>query len=109
MPAAILGGHQDQGIEEKERVNMSGHSHHHHHHVFDHFQKRLDAYPTGIPSTPLLRKALTILFTEEEAQLACELPGELSNMETIAKDTGRPKDKLEKTLEGMAGRGWVRH
>ncbi len=85
---------------------MSGHGHHHHH-VFDHLQKRLDAHPTGIPSTPLLRKALTIIFTEEEAQLACELPGELSNLETIAQYTGRPKDKLEKTLEGMADRGLV--
>ncbi len=87
---------------------MGGHHHHHHHHhVYDHLQKRLDANPVGIPSTPLIKKALTILFSEDEARLACEMPGELSNLDTLVKVTGRPRNQLQKMLEGMADRGLV--
>ena len=78
-----------------------------HHHVYSHLRKRLDAYLVGAPDTPRFRKVLSILFSEEEASLACRMPSSLSNLATLSGITGWPESKVEKMLERMADRGLV--
>lgn len=86
-----------------------GHTHDHSHDnkTYDHLSTRLDANPVTVPKTPLVKQALALLFSEEEALLASRMPGELANPDTIAKIAGMPKNKVAKMLENMADRGIV--
>ncbi|UCD83552.1 MAG: 4Fe-4S binding protein [Deltaproteobacteria bacterium] len=84
------------------------HNHGHHHpQIYGDLRKRLDAYPVGAPDTPGFRKVLSILFSEDEARLACSMPQSLVNIPDLAKITGQSETKLEKMLERMADRGLV--
>jgi ferredoxin len=101
----------------------SGHSHdhlhqHHHEHggdhhgrqaqdssVYDRLLKRISANPVTVPKSPSVKKALALLFSREEAELACRMPGGLENTAALAKIAGLPYPKAEKLLENMADRG----
>ena len=97
---------------------MGGRHHHHHnqthhHHdehsskSYDHLLKRLDANPVTIPKTPLVKQALSLLFSQEEAEMASKMPGEFVTAATVSKLTGMPFPKTEKMLENMADRGML--
>ena len=95
--------------------------HHHHHHInhshdhahdhssktYDHLLKRLDANAVTIPNTPLVKQALSLLFNQEEAELASKMPGEFATAATVSKLTAVPLQKTATMLEKMADRGML--
>ncbi len=88
---------------------MGGHHHHHHRNhshdhdhsskTYDHLLKRLDANAVTIPNTPLVKQALSLLFNQEEAELASKMPGEFATAATVSKLTAVP---LQKTATMLA-------
>ena len=67
----------------------------------------LDTLPNGFPSTPegLEIKLLKKVFTEEEAELFCDLRLSPETAQQIAERTGRPLEGLEEQLTTMTKRG----
>lgn len=74
--------------------------------VYDRLQQRLDRMPTGAPDTPALRGILRLLFSEEEAVLAAQLPSIVA-VDRLAVDLRRDPQELDAMLTGMAQRGLV--
>jgi ferredoxin len=101
--------HHDHHPSPHQNHHHGHHQVHHHSHgkVYDHLQKRLEANPVAIPTTPLVRQALSLLFSEEEARLDTQMPGDLATLDRLARITGMPRKRLEVMLEKMADRGLV--
>ncbi len=70
---------------------------------------KLDQYPTGAPKTEHLDKILKILFTEEEAKIASQLPLQpfREPISKLSEKLGIEKEKLESVLEVLANKGLV--
>ncbi len=71
--------------------------------------EKLDQTPTGAPKTEHLEKILKILFTEEEAKIASQLPLNplRQPISKLAEKIGMEKEKLEPVLENLADKGLV--
>ncbi|MEW6554482.1 MAG: 4Fe-4S binding protein [Actinomycetota bacterium] len=69
--------------------------------------KRLDDFPIGALQSEYLLEILRMIFDEEEAELALELPMYLEEIGSIAEGTGRNEAELRPLLEGMADKGLV--
>jgi len=69
----------------------------------------LDTLPNGFPSTPdgLEIKLLQKIFTEDEAELFCDLKLSPETPQQIAERTGRPLEGLEAQLTSMCKRGEI--
>lgn len=67
----------------------------------------LDTLPNGFPATPdgLELELLQKVFTEEEAELFCDLKLTPETAPQIAERTGRPLEGLEERLTSMTRRG----
>ncbi|NPV58542.1 MAG: 4Fe-4S binding protein [Actinobacteria bacterium] len=75
--------------------------------VYRLLMRRMDEFPAGaMPSENLLR-ILRLIFDEEEAKLAIDLPSAPEDLRSIATRLGREEGELEATLERMADKGLV--
>jgi len=68
-------------------------------------QGRIDANPVGAPDSELLREILSIVFTDDEADIAIQMPFAFSSTGRLSRITGIPAPELEKRLEEMAEKG----
>ncbi len=68
---------------------------------------RLNQYPIGLVDSDILRKILSILFSDEEALIASKFPLEESTLEELVTKTNIPGDQLLPVLESMADKGLV--
>ncbi len=74
--------------------------------AYHRLQQRLDRMPTGAPDSPVFQQILRLLFTQEEADLAAQMPT-LGSLEAVARRVGRPVDQLEPVVDTMARKGLV--
>ncbi len=70
-------------------------------------QKKLDCTLTGAPPSPVLMKILRLLYSPEDAELACRIPDMLCRAETLSESLNIPLDELTDRLNDMARRGLV--
>ncbi|TET27926.1 MAG: 4Fe-4S dicluster domain-containing protein [Candidatus Heimdallarchaeota archaeon] len=68
-------------------------------------QQRLDKSPQGAPTSKALFEILQVLFSEEEAHYVSLLPINFVTAEKAAKIWKTTRDKAEKILETLAGKG----
>ncbi|RMF07520.1 MAG: 4Fe-4S ferredoxin, partial [Candidatus Neomarinimicrobiota bacterium] len=68
---------------------------------------RLNQYPVGLVDSPKLREILSLLFSEEEADLAAHFPLHEATIGELEERTGLPRDRLRTLLESMADKGLV--
>lgn len=69
--------------------------------------KRMKEFPAGALESEHLLGILRIIFDEEEAALAVDLPSSLEELSSIAARTGRDEGELREILERMADKGLV--
>ena len=79
-------------------------AHHHNNSAYGRLAERLNRFPQGAPAGPLLFSILKMLFSEEEAGLAAQLPIKPFNVATAAKVWKRSEAESRKILERMAER-----
>ena len=77
------------------------------HRAYKDLQIRLDKTHIGLPEADGLYDLLKLLYTEEEARLATQMPVIPVKLEALAKRTRLPAAKLQKLLERMADVGTV--
>lgn len=70
-------------------------------------QKRLDQNVTGAPDSPAFQRILRILFSEEDAEIARQIPTRLTTSEVLSRRLGREESWLEQKLSDMSRRGLV--
>jgi ferredoxin len=68
---------------------------------------RLDRYPVGAPGRTTIYEILKTLFTEEEANLAAQLPMKFASLVTLSRKLKIPPDELRLRLDSMAEKGLV--
>lgn len=68
---------------------------------------RLNRYPVGLVDNDLLRRILTMLFSEEEACIAARFPLEEATLAELARLTGYQPERLLPILERMADKGLI--
>jgi len=78
----------------------------------DYYQRlanRLDEFPTGAPNTEHLQQILKILFTEEEAKIASQLPLQpmREKLSKLADQMGIEPERLKPILEALGDKGLV--
>jgi len=93
------------GSHHHDHSHSHDHQHGHDSKTYDHLLNRIDANAVSLPKTPLVKKALSVLFSQEEAKLASKMPGEFANAAKVSKLAGIPLEKTKKMLENMADRG----
>ncbi|HEU5361441.1 MAG TPA: 4Fe-4S dicluster domain-containing protein [Candidatus Deferrimicrobiaceae bacterium] len=77
------------------------------HGVYGRLQKRLDRYPIGAPPADAIYEILKRLYTEEEAEIGARMPIRFTDIDGIARRTGKRPDALRPVLERMAEKGLV--
>lgn len=77
--------------------------------VYQQLRKHLDGLPVGYPSTKsgVELRILRRLFTEEEAEMACQLRPFPETAAEVAQRIGRPPAQVEPLLEHMAKKGLI--
>lgn len=75
--------------------------------IYVKLMKRMDDFPAGALESEHLLGILRMIFDEEEAKLAIDLPSGLEELGSIAERTGRDEGELQVILEGMADKGLV--
>ena len=75
--------------------------------VYRRLRKRLDSMPVGAPRSRELYEILSILFSEEEADIGARMPQKPSTVDKIAKFSGLDSSTLQSKLEKMADKGLV--
>src|SRR5512140_435569 len=74
---------------------------------YDRLRERLDRNVTGAPDSPAFRRALEILFTPEDADLASQVPTKPIRVDRLAARLGLEPARLDERLSAMARRGLV--
>lgn len=74
---------------------------------YEKLQRRLDRNVTGAPDSPAFRKALALLFSPDDADLAAEVPTKPIRVEKLAARLGLEPARLHERLTAMARRGLV--
>jgi len=69
--------------------------------------KRLDDFPIGALQSEHLLEILRMIFDDEEAELAIDLPSGREELSAIVERTGRDEKELRTILERMADKGLV--
>ncbi|MCI5191185.1 MAG: 4Fe-4S ferredoxin, partial [Candidatus Electrothrix sp. AS4_5] len=77
----------------------------HSEHKYRLLQRRLDQKAEGAPDSQTLMKILSILFSPEDAELACQLPHNLTSLETLSDNLKISRNELNDKLTDMAERG----
>lgn len=75
--------------------------------IYARLRERLDACPPGAPETETMDKILRMLFSPEEAEIACHLKFTLQTVSQLAARTGWEETRLEGALEDLANRGVI--
>ncbi len=75
--------------------------------IYEQLADHLNSMPIGAPKTSELWEILKILFTEEEAALAVNLPFFPMDLDVLTEKTGVEKTRLKPMLEQMAKKGTV--
>lgn len=68
---------------------------------------RLNRYPIGLVDNEILRKILSLLFSEQEALVASKFPLHEATLSELAKRTKIDHDSLLPILEAMADKGLI--
>jgi formate hydrogenlyase subunit 6/NADH:ubiquinone oxidoreductase subunit I len=66
---------------------------------------RLNRYPIGLVDNPILRKILSLLFTDEEAFVASKFPLHEATISELTQRTKIGQEQLHPILESMADKG----
>ena len=74
---------------------------------YEKLQRRLDRNVTGAPDSPAFRKALALLFSPDDAELASSVPTKPIRVERLAARLGLEPARLDERLTAMARRGLV--
>lgn len=75
--------------------------------VYQRLQKRLDLHPSGAPPSEDFTRILKIMFSPDEAEIACELTFDLQSLKKLITKTGIDEKRLFETLERLADRGSI--
>jgi NAD-dependent dihydropyrimidine dehydrogenase PreA subunit len=77
--------------------------------IFERLREHLDSLPTGFPSTPsgVELRILKKLFTEEEAEMACQLRPVPEPAEQVASRLGRDPAGVSDLLDRMSRKGLI--
>ncbi len=77
--------------------------------IYERLREHLDSLPTGYPKTQsgVELKMLQKLFTEEEAEMACQLKPLPESAEQIAQRLGRNPEKVADFLYHMSRKGLI--
>jgi hypothetical protein len=75
--------------------------------LYENLAKHLHQGIIGAPMSPSLMGILEIMFTEEEAEIACKLPFENKSLESLKELFPEKSESLESILSAMAGNGTV--
>jgi formate hydrogenlyase subunit 6/NADH:ubiquinone oxidoreductase subunit I len=77
--------------------------------IYQQLRKHLDSLPVGFPATKsgVELRILRRLFTQEEAEMACQLKPFPETGAEIAQRIGRPPAQVEPLLERMAKKGLI--
>jgi formate hydrogenlyase subunit 6/NADH:ubiquinone oxidoreductase subunit I len=75
--------------------------------VYGRLQERLDRFPIGAPPAESLYEILRRLYTVEEAEVGARMPIRFTDIEGIARRTGKSPAELRPTLHRMADKGLV--
>ncbi len=75
--------------------------------VYGRLQERLDRFPIGAPPAEALQEILKGLYTPEEAEIGARMPIRPTDIEGIARRTGKPPAELRHILNRMADKGLV--
>ncbi len=70
-------------------------------------QKRLHQNPVGLPEHTSVYEILSILYTDEEAQVGAKFPIGLATFDEVQRATGFEREELEDTLKGMLKKGLI--
>ena len=73
--------------------------------VYEELRQRLDKHPSGAPDGPGIHEILSILFTPEEARVACGMTFRPKAAEFIAKRAGVSVEEAGERLESLADKG----
>lgn len=75
--------------------------------VYKRLQERLDRFPIGAPPSESLYEILRRLYTVEEAEVGARMPLRFTDLEGIARRTGKSPAELRPLLHRMADKGLV--
>lgn len=75
--------------------------------ILKQLQKRLHQNPVGLPEHASVYEILSILFSDQEAEVGAKFPFGLVTLEEVEKATGIGKERLEPILKGMMKKGLV--
>ncbi|MGE5247820.1 MAG: 4Fe-4S binding protein [Verrucomicrobiota bacterium] len=75
--------------------------------VYGRLQERLDRFPIGAPPAESLFEILKNLYTPEEAEVGARMPIRFTDIEGIARRTGKSVEQLRPILHRMADKGLV--
>jgi electron transport complex protein RnfB len=76
--------------------------------AYEQLRKNLDTYAVGCPPAPEIDEILRLLFSEEEALLACGLAFVPRTADDVTEKAGLPAAGAGQVLESLADRGVVR-
>jgi ferredoxin len=74
---------------------------------YEELTRRLNRFPVGAPPSDLLYRILSLLFTEDEAQLAAKLPVTPFTAEQAARAWKTSPREAERILDGLADRSLI--
>jgi ferredoxin len=75
--------------------------------TYQRLQARLNRMPVGAPDSETLYQILKMLYTEEEAAVAAQMPQKPVKIEVLERITGKKRDELAGLLDSMANKGVV--
>jgi len=75
--------------------------------IYPELRKRLDKNPVGAPDIKEMYEILKIVFSEEDASLAVQMPMKFVDLKQLQKRTGIDQDILKARVESMADRGLI--
>jgi ferredoxin len=75
--------------------------------LYPDLRKRVDQNAVGAPDTKEMYEILKLVFSEDDARIAAQMPMMFSSLGTISKRTGIDQAELKPKLASMADRGLV--
>lgn len=76
--------------------------------VYERLRQNLDTFVVGCPPAPEIEEILRLLFSEDEALLACGLTFMPRSADEVTEKAGLPVEGAGQVLEGLADKGVVR-
>ncbi len=76
--------------------------------VYARLRERLDVYPPGATASETMDRILKLLFSPEEAEIACYLTYKPQSIARLTEKSGRDELILHEVLEALANRGLIK-